>query len=275
MLLPAIVRFLPRPGALAFRRAIQKLDKTVYEIIRLHRQNGNGSGDLLSILLEAQDEDGSQMNDRQVRDEVLTFLLAGHETTALALSWAWLLLAQDAEAERKLHAELDRVLAGRMPDLSDLPLLPYAEAVVKESLRLYPPAWAVARTAIHEFELGGYRVPAGASVVMSQWVMHRDARFFSDPLKFDPDRWSRQESRNLPRFAYFPFGAGPRQCIGSSFAMMEAILLLATIARKFRFRLTEGHPIEPLPAITLRPKGGVWVELKRREAQALAHRVPS
>lgn len=268
MLLPAVTRFVPRPGAFAFRRAIQKLDETVYQIIRLHRQNGHDSGDLLSILLEAEDEDGSQMNDRQIRDEVMTFLLAGHETTALALSWAWHVLAQDAEAERKLHAELDRVLCGRVPEISDLPLLKYAEGVIKESLRLYPPAWAVARTAIHEFELAGYRVPAGANVVMSQWVMHRDARFFPDPLKFDPDRWSRQETRDLPRFAYFPFGAGPRQCIGSSFAMMEAVLLLATLAQKFRLCAVEGHPIEPSPNITLRPKGGVWVELRKREAPA-------
>ena len=264
MLLPAFVRLLPRPGMLEFRRAVGKLDAAVFEIIRRHRRNGHDSGDLLSMLIEARDEDGSQMNDEQIRDEVMTFLLAGHETTALALCWAWRLLAENPRVEESLHEELDRVLGGRTPTISDLPLLKYAEGVIKESLRLYPPAWAVARTAIDDFELAGYRVPGGANVVMSQWVMHRDARFFPDPDKFDPGRWSAEESRKLPRFAYFPFGAGPRQCIGASFALMEGVLLLATIARRFQPAAVVGRPIEPLPSLTLRPKGGLWVELRKR-----------
>jgi cytochrome P450 len=269
MLFPAFMRLLPRPGLFEFRRAVRKLDETVYRIIELHRRNGHDAGDLLSMLIEARDEDGGQMSNRQLRDEVMTFLLAGHETTALALSWAWHLLTENAETERKLHDELDRVLGGRVPAISDLPLLKYTEGVIKESMRLYPPAWGVGRTVVHDFELGGYRIPQDANLVMSQWVMHRDARFFPDPEKFDPDRWSTEATRNLPRFAYFPFGAGPRQCIGASFAMMESVLLLATIAQRFHFRAVPGHAIEPLPSITLRPKGGVWVELSKRR---VAHR---
>jgi cytochrome P450 len=268
MLLPSIVRLVPRPGVFEFRRAVQKLDETVYQIIHLHRRNGGDSGDLLSMLVESRDEDGSQMSNQQLRDAVMTFLLAGHETTALALSWAWHLLAENPQVEQKLHYELDRVLGGRLPTSVDLPLLQYSEAVVKESMRLYPPAWAVARTAIHEFELAGYRIPGGANIVMSPWVMHRDARLFPDPLKFDPDRWSTKDCRNLPKFAYFPFGAGPRQCIGASFAMMEAVLVLATIAQRFQLCPVQGQPIKPEPRMTLRPKGGVWVELRERPQTA-------
>jgi cytochrome P450 len=268
MLLPPIVRLLPRPGTFELRRAVQKLDETVYQIIHLHRRNGCDSGDLLSMLVEARDEDGSQMSNQQLRDAVMTFLLAGHETTALALSWAWHLLAENLQAEQKLHEELDRVLGGRTPAISDLPLLQYSEAVVKESMRLYPPAWAVARTAIHEFELAGYRIPSGANIVMSPWVMHRDARFFPDPLKFDPDRWSTKGCRDLARFTYFPFGAGPRQCIGASFAMMEAVLVLATIAQRFQLSPVRGQPVEPVPSMTLRPKGGIWMELRERPQTA-------
>ena len=265
-----VLRLLPRPGLLKFRRAVRKLDDTVCQIIARHRRQGD-SGDLLSMLVAARDEDGSRMTGRQLRDEVMTFLLAGHETTALALSYVWHLLAANPPAAAKLHQELDRVLAGRVPAVSDLPRLPYAEAVVKEALRLYPPAWALGRTAIQDFELAGYRVPAGANIVMSPWVMHRDPRFFSNPLEFDPDRWLRDDSRAMPRFAYFPFGAGPRQCIGSSFAMMEAVLLLATIAQKFHPVPVRGRPLELVPTLTLRPKNGVWVELRSRVSQDFLH----
>ncbi|HLK51651.1 MAG TPA: cytochrome P450 [Bryobacteraceae bacterium] len=266
MLLPSFVRLLPWPGLFEFRRAVRKLDETVYRIIRLHRESGHDAGDLLSMLIEARGEDGSRLDDRQIRDEVMTFLLAGHETTALALSWAWQLLSQNPQAEEKLREELDRVLGGRLPEISDLPSLKYAEGVIKESMRLYPPAWGVGRSVIQEFDLAGYRIPAGSNVVMSPWVMHRDPRFFADPLQFDPDRWNREDSRKLPRFAYFPFGAGPRQCIGASFAMMEAVLLLATIAQRFQLHLVGAHPVEPLPSITLRPKGEMWVRVRSRVA---------
>jgi cytochrome P450 len=204
------------------------------------------------------------MSDRQIRDEVMTFLLAGHETTALALSWAWHLLAENAAAGQELTDELDSVLGARAPTFSDFPALPYAEGVIKESMRLYPPAWALGRTAARDFDLAGYRIPAGANIVMSPWVRHRDPRFFPSPSTFDPRRWNSEATKNLPRFAYFPFGAGPRQCIGASFATMEAILVLATIARKFQVRPVAGRAVEPLPSLTLRPKSGVWVELRKR-----------
>jgi cytochrome P450 len=263
MLLPPVLRLLPLPGMFEFRRAVRKLNETVYRIISLRRRNGKDSGDLLSMLIQARDEDGSRMNDKQLRDEVMTFLLAGHETTALALSWAWYLLSHDAQAQEKLQQELDRVLGGRLPTISDLPSLTYTEGVIKESMRLYPPAWGVAREVIEEFELGGYRIPEGANIVMSQWIMHRDPRFFSSPGSFDPGRWRSEECRNLARFAYFPFGGGPRQCIGASFAMMEAVLLLATVAARFQALPVAGQTVAPVPSFTLRPKEGIRVELRR------------
>jgi cytochrome P450 len=264
LLLPPLFRLLPVPRMFEFRQAVSKLNETVYRIIDQRRRDESDSGDLLSVLMDARDEDGSHMDDKQLRDEVMTFLLAGHETTALALSWAWHLLSQDSQVEHKLHQELDRVLGGRIPTVSDLSSLTYSEEVIKESMRLYPPAWSVARTVIQDFELGGCRIPAGANVVMSQWIMQRDPRFFSDPEKFDPDRWSNENIQKLPKFAYFPFGGGPRQCIGASFAMMEAVLLLATIAGRFRLSKVEGQPIVPVPSFTLRPKEGIYVELRKR-----------
>jgi cytochrome P450 len=264
ILLPPIARYLPTPKMISFRRAVARMDNTVYSIIAQHRANKADSGDLLSMLMSARDEDGSRMSDKQLRDEVLTFLIAGHETTALALIWTWHLLAQHPEIEKNLHEELDRVLGGRVPEFSDLPALTNTERVIKESMRLYPPAWSLARTVISEFELRGYRIPAGANVVMSQWIMHRNPTYFPDPEKFDPDRWLPEKAQKLPRFAYFPFGGGPRQCIGSSFAMMEATLLLATIAQKFQLGTVPGHPVVLVPSFTLRPKHGVSMRLTTR-----------
>jgi cytochrome P450 len=264
LLLPPAARYLPIPAMIEFRRSVRQLDQAVYSIIAGRRRNENDSGDLLSMLMQARDEDGSRMSDKQLRDEVMTFLLAGHETTALALSWSWYLLAQNPEAEQKLHDELECVLGGREPEFADLPMLSYAERVIKESMRLYPPAWSVARTVVSEFQLRGYRIPAGANVVMSQWIMHRDPRYFPDPEKFDPDRWLTERAQRLPRFAYFPFGGGPRQCIGNTFAMMEATLLLASIARCFQFRLESGHPVVPMPSFTLRPKHGIRMAVQKR-----------
>ena len=268
MLLPPVFRYLPTPKMLEFRRAVRKADETVYRIIARRRametENESDSGDLLSMLMQARDEDGGRMSDKQLRDEVMTFLLAGHETTALALSWTWHLLGQNPEAEANLHEELDRVLDGREPAFNDLLSLSYAERVIKESMRLYPPAWGVARTVNKKFELGGYRIPVGANVVMSTWVMHRDARYFPEPEKFDPDRWLPETAQKLPKFAYFPFGGGPRQCIGAAFAMMEATLLLATIAQRFQFRAEAGHVVTPSPSFTLRPKHGVRMRLEKR-----------
>src|SRR5581483_3315109 len=219
MLLPPVTRYLPIPQMVRVRRAVRDLDAIVYGIIAQHRASNRDSGDLLSMLMQARDEDGSQMSDKQLRDEVLTFLLAGHETTALALTWTWYLLGQHPNVKSSLHEELDRVLAGRAPGFSDMPKLPYTERVIRESMRLYPPAWSLARTVISDFELRGYKIPAGANVVMSQWIMHRHPAYFPEPEKFDPDRWLTEQAQKLPRFAYFPFGGGPRQCIGSAFAM--------------------------------------------------------
>jgi cytochrome P450 len=255
---------LPTPGHLRFNRAVQKIDRFVYRIIAERRASEVDAGDLLSMLLRAQDEDGSRMTDRQLRDEVMTLFLAGHETTALALTWAWYLLSRNPETESALHAELDEVLGGRAPTVEDLPRLRYCEWVVKESLRLYPPAYAVGREAVRDCEVGGYRIPEGMQVFTFQWAVQRDARWYEEPEAFRPERWREEVAARLPKFAYFPFGGGPRQCIGNSFAMMEAVLVLATIARRFRLRLVPGHTVGLLPAMSLRPKNGVLVKLERR-----------
>ena len=237
---------------------------TLRWILDERRASGEDTGYLLSMLLRAQDEDGTQMTDRQLRDELMTLFLAGHETTALALTWAWVLLSQNAEAEKRLHEELDEVLGGRAPTVEDLPRLRFCEWVVKESMRLYPPAYAVGREAVRDCEVGGFRVPAGMQLFAFQWVVHRDARWFDEPEAFRPERWGEETASRLPKYAYFPFGGGPRQCIGNSFAMMEAVLLLATIARRFSLRLQQDRAVELLPAMSLRPKGGVWVTLEAR-----------
>jgi cytochrome P450 len=249
-----------------YRRAVRELETIVQQII-YERRSANASAtahalqpnDLLAMLLDARDESGAGMSDRQLRDEILTLLLAGHETTALALSWSWYLLSQNPEAERKLHAELDSVLAGRLPGVEDLPRLPYTERVIKESLRLYPPAYAILRLAVEDAEIAGYKIPRGSSVGLSPWVMHRDPRYFPEPERFLPERWTDDFIRQLPRFAYIPFGGGPRICVGAQFALMEAALVLATIAQRYRLRLVPGAPVDLFPSITLRPKFGIHV----------------
>jgi cytochrome P450 len=255
---------LPLPRNRRFRRAMEKLDGIIYDVIEHRRRSGRDEGDLLSLLLQAQDEDGSRMTDTQLRDEVITLFLAGHETTAISLSWTFYLLAQSPEVEERMVRELDDVLGGREPSVDDLPRLRYVEMVVKESMRLYPPAWRVGREAITDCEVGGFPVPAGAQLIMSQWVTHRDARFFDDPLLFRPERWGDEGIGKLPRFAYFPFGGGARKCIGDSFAMMEAILILAAVSQRFHLRLVPQPPIELWPSITLRPRGGIRMEVRRR-----------
>jgi cytochrome P450 len=257
-----ILDLLPMPGYRRFERAVARLDEIIYRIIQ-QRQQRRGSlslrRDLLSLLLEAQDEDGSRMSDQQLRDEAMTLFLAGHETTALALSWTWYLLAQHPEAENRLIAELQETLDGRAPTCADLPYLRFTEMVIKEAMRLYPPAWTIGREALQDCEIGGYRVPRGAQVAMSQWVMHRDPRHFDQPEEFKPERWAGEQTRSLPRYAYFPFGGGPRLCIGNAFAMMEATLILATIAQRFHLALAPSQTVTPLPSITLRPRNGVRV----------------
>ena len=204
------------------------------------------------------------MTDRQLRDEAITLFLAGHETTASTLSWTWWLLAQNPVVEGKLHAELDAILGDRAPCLDDLPRLAYTGHVITESLRLYPAAWGMARLVVEDHEIAGYPVTKGMGVAMVQWVVHRDPRWYDAPDEFRPERWENDLWKQLPRFAYFPFGGGPRQCIGNAFALMEATLILATIARKFRLRLEANHPVAPLASLTLRPRHGVRVKLESR-----------
>lgn len=255
---------LPTPAHLRFHRLAKKIDNVVYRIISERRASGKDEGDLLSMLLAARDEDGSQMSDRQLRDEVMTLFLAGHETTALTLAWSWYLLGTNPEAERKFHAELDEVLGDRPPTAADLPRLKYTEQIAKESMRLYPPAYGLGREAIEDCEIGGYRVPAGTQVFMFQWATQRDPRFYDEPLAFRPERWTEDFIQRLPKYAYFPFGGGPRACIGNYFAMMEVVLSLATIGQRFRFSLLPDHPVSLFPAMSLRPRNGIRVVVESR-----------
>jgi cytochrome P450 len=263
-----VPHWLPTATNRRVKREIAQLEKILYRIIAERRASGRDAGDLLSMLLAAQDDDGSRMTDKQLRDEAITLFLAGHETTASTLSWAWWLLAQNPAVERKLHAELDAILGDRIPSLDDLPNLAYTGHVITETLRLYPAAWGLARLVVEDHEIAGYPVTKGMGVAMAQWVVHRDPRWYDDPEKFLPERWESDLMKRLPKFAYFPFGGGPRQCIGNTFALMEAALVLATIAQKFRLRLAPNHPVEPLASITLRPRHGVRVVLERRHANA-------
>jgi cytochrome P450 len=238
----------------------------VYRIIAERKKLGNANEhkDLLSLLMAAMDEDGSQMTPKQLRDEIMTLFLAGHETTALTLSWAWHLLSKNPAAETRLHEELRDVLAGRSPTIADLARLPYSRGVVNEVLRLYPPAYVMARTSIAPCTIGGYDFPVGSTIVLSQWVTHHDARFFSDPDAFLPERWLDGLEDRLPAGAYFPFGDGPRRCIGQNFALMEVVLVMATIAQKFQFRLASSQEIVPDPLVTLRPRNGIRMRIDAR-----------
>ena len=255
---------LPTPEHFRFHRWAQKIDEIVYRIIAERRAGGRDEGDLLSMLLQEQDEDGTQMTDRQLRDEVMTLFLAGHETTALTLYCSWYLLGLSPAAEQKFHAELHEVLGGRQPTFADLPRLKYTEKIVKESMRLYPPAYAIGREAIEPCEIAGFHVPARTQLFAFQWVTQRDPRYFDNPDNFDPDRWTDDFISRLPKYAYFPFGGGPRVCIGNNFAMMEIVLALATIGQKFRLPLVPDHPVEILPAMSLRPRAGIHVIVENR-----------
>jgi cytochrome P450 len=261
---------LPIPSTRKFKRSVAQLDKIIYPIIHERRLARRPSNDLLEMLLRSQDDEGDRMSDEQLRDEVMTLFLAGHETTANALSWTWYLLAQHPEIEARLYAEISDVLSGKVPTARDVSRLPYTEMVVKESMRLYPPAWAVGRQAVGPFELGGYKFPKGTNIMIMQWSTQRDARFFPDPERFDPERWSPETLRRnpLPRFAYFPFGGGPRVCVGAGFAMMEAILLLATMAQRFCLTLVPNRKVKLLPSVTLRPKNGIRMVLHEVRAKA-------
>jgi cytochrome P450 len=255
-----VPNWFPTLDNLRFRKAIREVESIIGLMVEQHRKSGPAD-DLLGMLLAARDEDDHPMSDRQLRDEVMTLFMAGHETTANLLSWTLYALSQNPEVERKLHQELDRVLGSRLPTLEDVRDLRYTALVVKEGLRLYPPAWAVGRQAKETFEVGGYSFPKNTYVLICQWIMHRDSRFFAEPHRFLPDRWTDDFS---PGFAYLPFGAGPRVCIGAAFANMEAALLLAAIAGRYRLVLEPGQKVAPVAAVTLRPRGGIRMRLEKR-----------
>jgi cytochrome P450 len=265
----------PTARSRRYRAALKMLDASVYDLIRNRRQELGfkpGSGeqenpDLLSLLLQARDEEsGSGMSDQQLRDEILTLIIAGHETVASALTWTWLLLSQNPTVEEQLYIELAKTLAGRIPTAEDLPNLPFSRMVFEEALRLYPPAWIITRRAIGEDEIvcgKKYRIPAGALVVISPYLIHRHPQFWEFPDLFDPTRFTSERSAPRPRYAYIPFGGGPRLCIGDYFATVEAQLILATIGQRYRLELIPGQPIDPEPLVTLRPRQGLMMKLAK------------
>jgi cytochrome P450 len=257
--------WVPTPLNFRRRRAVRRLDDVIYRFIARCRAGGEQRGDLLSLLLAARDEgDGRGMTDKQVRDEALTLFLAGHETTALALSWTWYLLATNPEAQARVVQEWQEILHGRNPTADDVPRLRNTRAVVQEALRLYPPAFAFGREARQECRLGDYRVPRGMTVLMSPWVLHRDSRWWDQPEVFRPERWLEGHPAKTPKYAYVPFGGGPRLCIGNQFALLEAVLVLATLGQRYRFTMVPGHPVVPSPIFTLRLAHGLLAKLENR-----------
>ncbi|HKS26895.1 MAG TPA: cytochrome P450 [Pyrinomonadaceae bacterium] len=257
---------LPLPATRRFEQARARLDAIIYRMINERRLSNEDRGDLLSMLIMAQDEEGTGgMTDEQLRDEAMTIFLAGHETTANALTWTWYLLSQHPEIEAKLHAEVDAALGDRPPAVEDMPNLRYTEMVLAEAMRLYPPAWILGRRALKDYQAGGFHIPAGSIVVLSPYVMHRDPRYYPEPERFDPERWTMEAKEARPQFSYFPFGGGPRRCIGEGFAWMEGVLVIAALARHWRMRLVPGHPVEMWPMVTLRPRHGMRMTLERRK----------
>ncbi len=249
-----VPKWVPSPRNVRMNRAVATLDRVVYDIIA-RRRDGQPRSDLLGTLLAARDDDGVGMSDVQMRDEVMTLFLAGHETTSLALAHALYLLSSSPDIERRLHDEIHAVLGQRLPTADDARSLPFTEQVLKETMRLYPPAWATGRETTEPYEIRGHSIPVGSQIMASQWIVHRDARWYPDPERFDPDRWSPARAKEIPRYAYFPFGGGPRVCIGNHFAMMEATLLLAMIVQRFHIELLPNQKLELAPAVTLRQKG--------------------
>lgn len=252
---------LPTWRTFRIRQSVRRLDRIVYRIIAARRNADDPGRDLLGLLLRARDEEGGRMSDQQLRDEALTLLVAGHETVALALTYALYLLAANPDEQTNVSAELREVLGERQPEVGDLERLKQIEAVLLEAMRLYPPVWSVGREALSDVDIGGYRIPKGSSLFMSQWVTHRDPGLFPDPEQFRPARWRGDAQRALPRFAYFPFGGGPRICIGNRFAMMEATLVLAELVRRFTVTTAPETKLELLPTVTLRPRGGVRLRI--------------
>jgi cytochrome P450 len=251
------------PGLAAFVRARKRIDRVVYRMIEAHRRQGTNKTSLLDLMLAASPDENAA-SEQSLRDQVITIFLAGYETVANALAWTWYLLSENPQCEQRLHDEIGRELQGSLPTFNDIPRLRYTEMVLAESMRLYPPAWAMGRCALADFHLGEFFLPAKTTVLMSQFITHRDSRFFPDPLRFDPERFSAEARSRRTKFTYFPFGAGARQCIGESFAWMEAVLLLATLAQKWKLGLIPGQIVEPEPLITLRPKYGMRMLVEAR-----------
>jgi cytochrome P450 len=261
--------WIPSPKELKTRKAIRAMDAYVYGLIKERRANVKDEGDLLSMLLLAEGEDGSKMTDTQLRDEAVTLFLAGHETTANTLNWTFFYLAQNPEVEAKLHEELDRVLAGRRPTLADLRQLPYTEKVIKESMRFMPAVSGVGRKAIEAIQIGDYLIEKGSSLILNFYTTQRDSRYWEEPLRFMPERFTAEKEKEQHRYAYIPFGAGARVCVGFSFAIMEANLLLATIAQNYQLRLDEGQVVIPMARITTYPKDGLPMRLEKRETATI------
>jgi cytochrome P450 len=258
--------WVPTRRNLREKRALARLDRLLDSFIAAHRASSEKPADLLSVLLAATDEDsGIRMSDRQLHEEMMTLFLAGHETTAMALTWTWYLLSQHPEVEERLVGEVSRVLRGRAPAVADLALLPYTEMVVRESMRLYPPAAGFAREPIEDVRIGGYDVPRGSLVTVNTYALHRDPRFFDDPERFDPERFAAGWEERIPRFAFLPFGGGPRVCIGNGFAMMEARLILATVVQRCHLSLEPGQDIVPMQLVTVRPKNGIRMRVGERD----------
>lgn len=267
--------WVPTPAHRRFHRLVARLDVLIQGFIDARRASGQDNGDLLSMLLMAQDEeeDTGGMSDQQVRDEAMTMFGAGHETTSVTMTWTWALLAQHPAIAAKLHAELDAVLGGRVPTFEDLPKLRYTEQVIKESMRLYPAAWGFTREATEDVEIGGFTLKKGEGVMVNTYGMHHDARYFPDPERFDPERFSEAREGDIPKYAYLPFGTGPRVCIGNAFAMMEAKLILATLAQRYTFALAPGQIVEGQRQFTLRPKYGMRM-IAHARVPAPAHAAP-
>jgi cytochrome P450 len=267
-LLPLLLRT-PLPAVRRFKRGCAELDAATLRVIASRRAGSVASnGDLLSILLAARDIEGDQagLTDAEVRDEVVTLITAGHETTANALNWLWYLLAHNPEVERRLHEEIDRALGGRLPTAKDVEHLRYVEMVLLEAMRLYPPAWGIERRALRDQSIGGCVIPAGAVVLMPTFLMNRDERFFPDPLRFDPERFAPEAVAGRPRHAFLLFGGGPRQCIGNAFALIEGVLVASVLAQRWRLHLVPGQVVAAEPTVSLRPKGGLPMTVERRAA---------
>ncbi|MCB0640833.1 MAG: cytochrome P450 [Phaeodactylibacter sp.] len=257
---------LPLPGSIRFRRAKARLDATIDQMIEKRRNTDLDNGDLLSILLQENEAGG--MSDQQIRDEALTLFLTAFDTTSLALTWTWYLLAQNPEAEAELQAEVDQVLEGRTPTVEDLPQLKYTRMVLGESMRVRPPLYVISRQARETFQLGSYTIPAGSILLISPYLIHHDPRFRPNPDQFDPHSWDKHAQQASSKYEYIPFSRGPRACIGESFAWMEGVLVLATIAQSWHLKLVPGHPVEFLQLINLRPKYGMKMTVHRRDRKA-------